>query len=108
MLFVSEGVALLLVRIDQPAEELPLGLPADLGDAPRGRLVEADLVLMLHQAAGLDEAGGRQSFVGDHEARRQSKAVGQRIGLPVDRGGDADPGVAEQEFVADTDAETVE
>ncbi len=83
MLADSAGAALIRVRIAQPACGKFFARPfADLRQVRLARLSgEPDLVGMLDQAAGLDQAGSGEPFQRHHQPRREAEAVGHRVRL---------------------------
>ena len=100
-------------RLDADAAQalgLDLGLgPVDeLGDLGVARRVGGDREAVRDAARRLHQAGRGEVGLVEHDARREAREAGAAVGLDDDDAGDLQARVAEQERVADGEAERVE
>src|SRR5690606_13364298 len=84
------------------------GTVADVGNLRLSRLGKLELVIVLDQAAGLDKTRGAQSIQRDHEPRRETESVGDRVGFGKEHGAKFEASAAQHQPVADLEAETFE
>ncbi len=69
---------------------------------------EAQAIVVIDERARLDEAGGGERPIGDHDAGAEGEAGAARIGLALHRGAEREFGVADADEIAELEAEPLE